>query len=183
VGVTWSTEGLRVLVNPGRAPYDSKNLFRTYAASPNSHNVAVVDKRALDTRAGAKLTSTVQKASWHTWNFTDTLYGVRHDRQISVLRDTRSLVCTDTVRGRALRQYWHLHPSWIYAGRSRSGHTMWFTAGGHKLKVSSTAVLTRLRASSSPVAGWTFPTASTRAGASELQVRATSTVKTIFKVD
>jgi hypothetical protein len=60
VGVTWSTEGLRVLVNPGRALYDSKNLFRTYAASPNSHNVAVVDKRTLDTRAGAKLTSTVQ---------------------------------------------------------------------------------------------------------------------------
>jgi hypothetical protein len=183
VGITWSAQGLRVLVNPGRAPYDSKNLYRTYAASPSSHNVAVVDKKAIDTRAGAKLVSTVQKAAWHTWNFTDDLYGVRHDRQVSVLRDIRRLVCTDTVKGRVIRQYWHLDPVWAYSGRSASGHTMWFTAGGHRLKVSSSAVLTRLRASTSPVAGWNFPTAATKAGASELQVTATSKALTIFTLD
>ena len=183
VGITWSTQGLRVLVNPGRALYDSKNLYRTYAAAANSHNVAVPDKRTIDTTAAAKLVSTVQRAAWHTWNFTDTLYGVRHDRQISVLRDTRSLVCTDTVRGRVFRQYWHLDPAWNYAGRSASGRTMWFTAGSHRLKVTSTAVLSRLRASTSPVAGWNFPTAGIRVGASELQVKASSTAKTIFTVD
>jgi Heparinase II/III-like protein/Alginate lyase len=183
VGVTWSTQGLRILVNPGRALYDSQNVYRTYAASAGSHNVAVPDKRAIDTAAGAKLVSTVQKAAWHTWNFTDMLYGVRHDRQLSVLRDLRRLVCTDTVSGRVFRQYWHLDPAWSYVGRSTSGHTMWFTAGGHKLKVSSSAVLTRFRRSTSPVAGWHFPTASTAVGASEVQVKATSTAKTIFTVD
>jgi hypothetical protein len=111
------------------------------------------------------------------------LYWVRHDRQISVLRDTRILVCTDTVSGRVFRQYWHLDPAWIYAGRSANGRTMWFTAGSHKLKVSSTAPLSRFRRSTSPVAGWNFPTASTVVGASELQVKATSTAKTVFTVD
>ena len=152
------------------------------ASSPKSGSPRSA-RTSIDTTAGAKLVSTVQRAAWHTWNFTDALYGVRHNRQISVLRDTRSLVCTDTVSGRVFRQYWHLDPAWSYAGRSATGHTMWFTAGGHKLKVSSTAVLTRLRSSLSPVAGWNFPTLGTRVGASELQVKATSTAKTIFKVD
>jgi hypothetical protein len=60
---------------------------------------------------------------------------------------------------------------------------MWFTAGAHKLKVSSSAVLTRLRPSTSPVAGWNFPTVGSRAGASELQVKATSSALTIFTLD
>jgi hypothetical protein len=183
VGITWSAQGRRILVNPGRAPYDSGNLFRPYAAAATSHNVAVVDKRTIDTTAAAKLVSTVQRAAWHTWNFTDNLYGVRHDRQISVLRDIRRLVCTDTVKGKVIRQYWHLDPAWLYTGRSPSGHTMWFAAGGHRLKVSSSGVLTRLRASTSPVAGWNFPTASTRSGGSELQVKASSKVLTIFTLD
>ncbi len=182
VGVTWSTQGLRVLVNPGGAPYDSKNVYRTYALSPRSHNVAYPD-RGTFTGSPARFVSTVQKASWHTWNFTDAQFGVTHARQISVIRDTRKLVVKDTIARRAFRQYWHLDPRWAYRGRSRTGHSLWFTSGSHRLVVTTSGVGSVVAGATRPFAGWNFPTSTTRVKAAEIVVRATSTATTTFTVD
>jgi hypothetical protein len=98
-GVTWSTGNRRVLVGPGKGTYDPAGNYQSWARNAPSHNVAMADRRTLDTRAWASVTSSTVRASWHAWNTVDLLFGVRHTRWYGV-RDTRTLTVQDTYDGK-----------------------------------------------------------------------------------
>jgi hypothetical protein len=182
-GVTWATSGVRVLVNPGRAAYDPSGNYAAWTASPSSHNVATPDKGTYTESASAAVTGSSSKGSWSSWTITDKLWGVTHARTTSVLRDTRSLVATDTFpAGAGFHQFWHLDPSWVLASRNTTGTKLTFTSGTHTLTVTTGGTATVLRGSTRPVAGWNFPAANVRVPAVQIQVAAKGTVTTTFAV-
>ena len=180
-GVTWSTGGRRVLVGPGKAPYDAAGNYRAWGGGPRAHNVAIADHHALDLKAAVALKGRTIRASSHSWTTEDRLFGVRHVRQYSIVRGTRTLVVKDTYDGRAaLHQFWHLDPSWTLVSRSRDGKRLTFRSGTRSLTVTTTGVATVLRGISRPLAGWNFPDFGTRVPANEIQVRAAGTATTTF---
>jgi hypothetical protein len=182
-GVSWATNGVRVLVNPGRAPYDPAGNYKAWAASPSSHNVATADGRTYNDAGGSTVTWSNSKASWQSWSITDKLYGLTHVRTTSVLRDTRSLVATDTYAGgAAFHQFWHLDPSWVLTSRNTAGTKLTFKSGAHTLTVTTGGTATVLRGVTRPVAGWNFPADATRVDAAQIQVAAKGTVTTTFVV-
>ena len=91
-GVTWSTRGIRVLVGPGRYNYDGTNPYHAYQYSPQSHNVAIPDGGSVQGSAYASITASKVQAPAHAWGTSDTVYGIRHTRNINVNRDLFRLV-------------------------------------------------------------------------------------------
>ncbi|HVN13377.1 MAG TPA: hypothetical protein VMT69_14880 [Kineosporiaceae bacterium] len=182
-GITWSTGNRRVLVGPGRAPYDPAGNYKAWATSAPSHNVATVDRKALDTKAWVAVTAATFRASWHAWTSVDTLFGVRHTRWYGVVRDTRTLTVKDTLDGgAAFHQFWHLDPGWTLVSRSGDGKRLTFRAGIRTLTVTTTGSTSVLRGATRPVAGWNFPDGRTRVQAYEIHVGAVGTATTTFQV-
>jgi hypothetical protein len=182
-GVTWSTGNRRVLVGPGTAPYDPAGNYRSWAANPPSHNVATADRRTFNTSAPVYLSASTIKATWHTWTTTDLLYGIRHTRWYGITPGVRTLKVQDTYDGKAaFHQFWHLDPGWVFSSSSSDGKRLTFKAGIRTLTVTTTGATSVLRGVTRPVAGWNFPNRSTRVSACEIQVRATGTATTTFKV-
>lgn len=182
-GITWSTDNRRVLVGPGKAPFDPAGNYRAWGASPAAHNDATADKRTLSLSAPVYLTGSTIRASWHAWTTVDLLFGVKHTRWYGIVRDTRTLTVKDTYDGKAtFHQFWHLDPSWLLSSRSRDGKRLVFKSGARTLTVTTTGATSVYWGSTRPVAGWNFPIASTRVKAYEIQVRAGGTATTSFKV-
>ncbi|MGZ4603773.1 MAG: hypothetical protein ACXV0U_09270 [Kineosporiaceae bacterium] len=182
-GITWSTRNRRVLVGPGRAPYDPAGNYQSWARNPPSHNVAAADRRTLNTRASVSVTSTTFRASWHAWTTVDLLFGVRHTRWYGIVRDTSTLTVQDTYDGKAaFHQFWHLDPGWRLLSRSSDGKRITFQSGIRFLTVTTTGSTSVLRGVTRPVAGWNFPGNGTRVQAYEIQVSAAGTATTTFRV-
>jgi hypothetical protein len=180
-GVTWATNGLRILVNPGKAVYDVAGNYLAWESSPSSHNVATADKGTF-TDGTVSLTGSNSKASWHSWTTTDKLYGLSHVRTTSILRDTHSLVATDTFAGTAgFHQWWHLDPGWVQSGTA-TAKKLTFTNNGHTLTVTTTGTATVVRGVTRPVAGWNFPDPLTRVPAVQIQIAGAGTATTTFAV-
>ena len=98
-----------------------------------------------------------------------------------MLRDTRSLVATDTFDGgAAFHQFWHLDPSWVLA--SSTGTKLTFKSGAHTLTVTTDGTATVQRGATRPVAGWNFPADATRVPAAQIQIAGKGTVTTTFVV-
>jgi hypothetical protein len=109
------------------------------------------------------------------------LFGLRHVRGYTILRDARQLTVKDTYEGRAaFRQYWHLDPSWTLRSVSRDGKRLRFASPGGTVNVTTTGVATVLRGVTRPIAGWNFPDGNSRVPANEIQVRAAGTATTTF---
>jgi hypothetical protein len=180
-GITWSPKGLRVLVGPGKAPFDPAVDYRVWGAGPAAHNVSTVDGRAVDTKAWVTVKTSTIGAAAHTWVTQDRLFGLGHTRIYTVRSDTRTLTVKDTYDANAaFRQYWHLDPGWALASRSPDGRQLRFASPGGTLTVTSTGVATVLRGVTRPVAGWNFPDGSSRIPANEIQVNAAGTATTTF---
>jgi hypothetical protein len=180
-GLTWSTKGLRVLVGPGKGPFDPAVGYRAWSAGAAAHNVSTVDGRALDPRAWVTVKASTMGARTHTWATQDRLFGLGHIRTYAILHETRTLTVKDTYEGKAaFRQHWHLDPRWALTSRSRDGKRLRFTSPAGTLTVTTTGVATVLRGGTRPVAGWNFPGGSTRVPAAEIQVKAAGTATTTF---
>ncbi len=182
-GITWSTRNRRVLVSPGKGVYDRAGNYRAWVIAPQSHNVAIADRRTLDARASVTRTGSIIRTTWHNWTTVDRLYGIRHVRQYNIVGTTGTLVVKDTYDGRArFHQYWHLDPSWVFVSRSADGKHLRFRSGTRTLTVTTTGTASVRRGVTRPVAGWNFPDGSTRLAANELQVAAAGTAQTTFVV-
>ncbi len=183
-GISWSTFGRRVLVEPGKGIYDTAGNNRAWVRGPASHNVATVDGRKFDTSATVSCTSSdTSRTSWHAWSTVDSLYGIKHTRSYAVYRSPRTVRVKDSYATKsAFHQFWHLDPTWTLASRSTDGKHMVFHAGVRTLTVTTTGSTTVLRGVSRPMAGWNYPNGSTRVAAVEIQVRAVGTATTTFTV-
>jgi hypothetical protein len=180
-GITWSPHALRVLVGPGKAPFDPAGSYRAWGTGPAAHNVSTVDGRALDPKAWVSVKGSTIRPTAHTWATQDRLFGVGHVRTYKVLGATRTLTVKDTYDGTAaFRQYWHLDPGWALTSRSPDGKRLRFVSAGRTLTVTSTGVATVLRGVARPVAGWNFPDGSSRVPEDEIQVKAAGTATTTF---
>jgi hypothetical protein len=180
-GITWSTKGLRVLVGPGKAPFDPAGNYRSWGTSPAAHNVSTADRRGLDAKASVSVTASTIRGPAHSWSTQDRLFGLAHTRTYVIARDTRTLVVKDIYDGKAaFRQYWHLDPSWTHRYISRDGKRLRFASPGGTLTITTTGVAAVLRAVTRPVAGWNFPDGNSRVAANEIQVKAAGTALTTF---
>jgi hypothetical protein len=180
-GITWSPQGLRVLVGPGKAPFDPAGSYRAWGTGPAAHNVSTVDGRALDRKAWVSVKASTVRPTAHTWATQDRLFGVGHVRTYAILGNTGTLTVKDTYDGRAVfRQYWHLDPGWALTSRSPDGKRLRFASAGRTLTVTSTGMAAVLRGVARPVAGWNFPDGSSRVPADEIQVKAAGTATTTF---
>lgn len=180
-GITWSPKGLRVLVGPGKAPFDPAGNYRAWGRSPLAHNVSTADRRTLDTKAWVTLKASTIRGPSHAWSTQDRLFSLGHVRTYAILRDTRTLNVKDTYDGRAaFRQYWHLAPSWTLRYSSRDGKRLRFATTGATLNVTTTGVAHVFRGVTRPVAGWNFPDGNSRVAANEIQVQAAGTATTTF---
>jgi hypothetical protein len=179
-GITWSTLGRRILVNPGKAPYDPAGNYRSWARWPSAHNVATLDGHTFRDEPVTMSASTI-RADWHHWRTTDAFYGVTHVRQYSVAGYAHQLVVRDTYPSSAgFRQFWHLDPAWQLVARSSDRKRLTFKAGVNTLGVVTTGVASVVRGSTRPVAGWTFPDGASRISACEIQISASTTATTTF---
>lgn len=182
-GVTWSTLGARVLVNPGRFSYDVSPL-QAYQAGPWSHNVAVPDGATLDPRAHVRVTGSRLGAARHRWTLADRLYGVRHTRGVAVDGPAHTLTVTDRFAAPTrFSQMWHLHPRWGLVHRDPDGTTLTFRSGPRTLTVTTTGRFAPVvTGSDRPVGGWNFPSPGRRTANAEIRVTATGAATTTFRV-
>jgi hypothetical protein len=182
-GITWSTYGRRVLVGPGKAPYDPRGAYRAWATGASSHNVATVDHRSLDAEAAVDCTAGTIGSSEHHWTTVDRLYGLRHARQISIIGPGRSLTVKDTYAGGPVfHQFWHLDPGWVLRSRSADGRRLTFAAGTNTLIVTTAGSTAVVRGSTRHLGGWSFSHSGTKVRAAEIRVRGIGSVTTTFRV-
>jgi hypothetical protein len=180
-GITWSPRGRRVLVGPGSAPFDPAGNYRAWGIGPAAHNVSTADRRALDLKASVTVTGSTIRGPAHSWSTQDRLFGLRHVRGYTTLRDAGQLTVKDTYDARAaFRQYWHLDPSWTLRYRSRDGKRLRFASPRGTVNVVTTGAATVLRGVTRPVAGWNFPDGNSRVPANEIQIKAAGTATTRF---
>ena len=182
-GVTWSTLGARVLVNPGRFSYDISPL-RTYQAGPWSHNVAVPDGATLDPRAHVRVTGSRLGAARHHWALADRLFGVRHTRGVVVNERAHSLTVTDRYApSTRFHQMWHLAPGWTLSNRAPDGRALTFRSGPRTLIVTTTGRFAPVvTGSDRPVGGWNFPSPGRRTPTAEIRVIAAGAATTTFQM-
>jgi hypothetical protein len=183
-GVTWSTHGVRVLVNPGRFSYDQTSPYWHYQTAPVSHNVAVPDGRNMDANATVSVIASTIRGPAHSWTVADSLFGIAHERGVIVERDPRRLRVRDSFEGTtAFHQMWHLDPAWRHASTSPGGKRLTFRAGARTLTATTTGRFGRVeRGATRPPAGWHFPKQGQRYQACEVAVTAAGSATTTFTV-
>jgi hypothetical protein len=104
------------------------------------------------------LTSSTVHTTAHTWTTTDTLYGRRHTRTVTVNDARHTLRVIDTYTGTGgHRQTFHLDPAWVLA--SQSTHRLTFIhPSGRRLTLATSGALSSVaKGQTHPIAGWTFP--------------------------
>jgi Heparinase II/III-like protein len=178
-GVTWSTDGVRVLVGPGRYTYQTGAPELLWQRTPVAHNVAVPETGRLSSRASVSLTYAKVQAAAHAWQTTDDLYPRHHVRTVNVNNLTRAISVTDQFSGAgAFRQSWHLDPVWRVVSAPRNGQRLVFADGaGRRLTVTTTGRLSGVQSGvRSPLAGWTFPAQGRRVPAAQITIRSTGVV-------
>lgn len=188
--ITWTTAGSRVLVGSGYFGSDGGSPYVAYHRRAGAANVAV-PVGATARATPAKLTRAIVRGTRHRWSVADTVFGRNHGRAIDVDHPSRTLTVSDAFAGRVTAdQFWHLDPSWTLVSarptaRSRT-QVMRFrnTVTGRTLTVRTTGVVvSALRGSNRPVAGWNFPHTYQKVANWELRVRWTGgTVRTTFRV-
>ncbi|GAA3347339.1 hypothetical protein GCM10020358_61750 [Amorphoplanes nipponensis] len=172
-GVTFSVAGVRVLVGPGRFSYDAANNYNAYQMSPNSHNVALPDGGSV-TSAGGKVTGSVVQGPAHAWTTQDTMFGITHNRNINVNRDTKTMKITDTYPSKSLwRQYFHLDPQWTKVSAPVNGTKLVFAhPSGRRLTITTTGRMSSaVQGITRPPQGWHFPKWNNRVWAYEIVIR------------
>jgi hypothetical protein len=181
--LTWSVLGTRVLVGPGRFNYGT-TAMGTWRLAPIAHNMAIPLTGYYSDRASASLTGYTIQAQAHAYRIVDSLYGRTHTRDVDFLHATHRLVVRDAFAGGAsFRQYWHLDPAWRLVSAPVNGTVMVFrTATGRVLRITTTGRLSGVvRGSTSPVAGWNFPSQGVRYPAYQISIRSQGTsVTTTF---
>jgi len=183
-GVTWSTLGARVLVNPGRFSYDISPL-QAYQAGPRSHNVAIPDGATLDLRAHVGVSGSRLEEARHDWGMADRLYGVPHNRHVAVDDAAHTLTVSDRYASSTrFSQMWHLDPRWTLAHGAPDGTALTFRSGPRTLTVTTTGRFAPVvTGSDQPVGGWNFPAPGRRTPNAEIRVTATGTATTTFRMD
>jgi hypothetical protein len=171
--VTWSADGVRVLVGPGMFSYDTASNYLAYQRGPQGQNGAVPDKGKPGSGSGAVSASRIRAAT-HNWTVRDTVFGQVHTRGVTVGRDAPSLVVADTFAKAALwRQSWHLDPQWTLVSAGANSTTLVFQhPSGSRLTVVTTGrVSSVLKGVTRPPAGWHFPAYGSRGPALEFTIR------------
>jgi hypothetical protein len=183
-GVTWSAQGVRVLIGSGRYTSDLASPFHAYQIGPQGQNVAIPDNRAPGAGAATVTASRIRSAA-HNWTITDQVYGISHTRGVNANRDIPSLGVSDTFAGTPVaRQYWHLDPAWTHvSGGSNATQLVFAHPSGRRLTVTTTGRVSGVvRGVTSPVQGFTFPDYGVRNPAYEVVIRGAKSVTTTFTV-
>lgn len=184
-GVTWSSLGVRVLINPGRPMYDSAGVYAAYALGASAHNVAVPDDRSLGARATVRLVASdsVTHTSWQVWVTEDRLFGVQHTRTVGVSAAHRLVVRDDYPSRTRFSQVWHLDAAWEPVAVSADHLTRTFRAGVRVLTMTTTGSgSTAVAGVTRPTAGWWFPSSVERRPNLEITVRGSGTVVTTWTI-
>jgi len=190
-GVTWSTSGARILVNPGRFGYEKATAYEAWQSSARSHNVATpADGAPPARRVDVRVEARALTACTHSYTTSDQEYGRPHLRHVVVDDCLRSLTVQDayggTGRAGDVVQHWHLDPAWVLRGKPRrmpgGGTAATFTdRSGRTLTVASTGRIAGVVSGSrAPYAGWWFPSAGRAVPAPEITVLGGSPVRTTF---
>lgn len=184
-GITWTTDGARVLVGPGRYDYGTASIDN-WRTSPIAQNVAIPLTGTYNDKASARISGETIQAPARAYGVVDLLYGRTHTRDVDFVNATHKLVVRDYFSGgAAFRQYWHLDPSWRWVSTSPGGTALVFkNAAGRHLTIRTTGRLYSLRrGSTSPYAGWVFPSYGVKAPAYQIAIRSYGTsVTTTFTV-
>jgi hypothetical protein len=184
-GLTWTTFGARVLVGPGRYDYGSA-LIDAWQRSPIANNVAIPQSGGYNDSASASIVAQTIQIPARAYRVVDLLYGRTHSRSIDIVNGAHRLVVRDAYSGGvAFRQYWHLDQSWRWVSTSPGGTALLFkNASGRHLTIKTTGRLYSLRrGSTTPFAGWNFPTFGVKAAAYQIAIRSYGTsVTTTFTV-
>jgi len=183
--ITWTTDGSRVLVGPGRYGYGSAPID-TWRILPVAQNVAIPLSGRYDDSARAWMAAVTIQAPARAYRVEDQLYGRTHVRSIDIVNATHRLVVRDAFSGgAAFRQYWHLDPTWRWVATSPGRTVVVFTnAAGRHLTIRTNGRLYSMRRGSlSPVAGWTFPSYGVKNAAYQIAIGSYGTsVTTTFTV-
>ncbi|NHC14271.1 heparinase II/III domain-containing protein [Motilibacter deserti] len=176
-GVTWSTAGVRVVVDPGYYAYDPESRFFDYQEAPEAHNVSRPATGALAVDKHVRLVSVKAQSTAHAFKISDSLFGRSHTRTVNVNSRTRTLRVADTYAGKGQQlQFWHLHEAWTLTRRS-PGRLVFRHPAGRTLTLTTTGAVSAVRrGSSAPVAGWVFPHRHDSEPASQVTLRATGSV-------
>jgi hypothetical protein len=180
-GVTWTTEGVRVLVGPGAFSYETTSGYAQYQKSPQGQNVAIPAGTTAGT--GPSTASAVIRDSYHRYAVRDTVYGVPHVRGVTVYRDAPPhIVVSDSFapslakppqasKVTSWQQHWHLDPQWTLVS-SASTRLTFSHPSGRRLTITTTGRLSSVeKGVARPPAGWHFPSWGVRVAANEVVIR------------
>jgi hypothetical protein len=169
-GVTYSVNGVRVLVGPGAFTYDDTSNYKLYQINPQGQNVAIPSGGKLGN--GAATATSVIRGPNHRYSVSDTVYGLGHSRGVIVDRDLRHMVVSDAFTGASVwRQSWHLDPQWALVAQN-STSIIFSHPSGRRLTVTTTGRVSGVvQGITRPPAGWHFPTFGSRVWANEITIR------------
>lgn len=184
--VTWTTDGVRVLVGPGIYNYASDQPWYAWQLSPSAHNTAALGGSLLNGRAAVSVDGSTIQGPAHGWRLIDRQYPLIHTRSLNINRVTQRLAVSDSFAGAGtFRQSWHLDPSWVLVAAPMNGQSFVFANPlGRTLTITTSGRLSNVqRGDTSPVAGWNFPAQDHQTPAYQLTIRSlTRTVSTTFSV-
>ncbi|WP_328474606.1 hypothetical protein OHA21_15640 [Actinoplanes sp. NBC_00393] len=180
-GVTWTALGVRVIVGTGRYSYNTRDEKARYRLTPESQNVAAPAGATVAAGSTSTVTSDFEGPR-HRIRVNDTVYGMPHQRAITVSpRQARMTVADSFTGAPAWSQHWHLDPGWIRI----SGTLNFRHPSGRHLTVRTTGRVSEVRHGdrNSPY-GWIFPRAGHQVAAYQLKIDAVTggPVRTTFQL-
>ncbi|WP_285686796.1 heparinase II/III family protein [Actinoplanes sp. NBRC 103695] len=168
--VTFATQGVRVLVGPGRYSYNRDDPFWIYQMTPQATNVAVPSPGFV-TQAPADVAVSTFAPLRHEITVQDKIYQDPHTRTIAV--DPAAMTVSDLFHNATeWRQSWHLDPKWTLLSHSPTRLTFRHPAG-RILTVTTTGRVEAVQhgAIGNAAAGWHFPKEGVKQPAYQITVR------------
>ncbi|MEV6636819.1 hypothetical protein AB0M54_39400 [Actinoplanes sp. NPDC051470] len=188
-GLTWSNQGVRILVGPGRYSYDKTDMYSQYQTRADGQNVAIPNGGTV--QGGTSTIASSYSETSHVFTVTDTVYGTPHTRGVTVNSDVPRLVVSDAFSAQSKwRQQWHLDPEWVKSSGNVGENKVVYRhpTSGKFLTVTTTGtVVSLLRGSNDPRGpyGWHFPKFQVREPAWQMMIDNVSnrTVTTFWIAD
>lgn len=169
-GVTFATQGVRVLVGTGRHSYNRDDPFWIYQMTPQATNVAVPTPGFV-TPAPARVVLSTFAPLRHEITVQDEIYQDLHTRMIAV--DPLAMTVSDLFHDATdWHQSWHLDPKWTLVSQAPTRLTLRHPAG-RILTVTTTGHIEAVQrgVTGDVTAGWHFPEEGVREAAYQITVR------------